>query len=99
MSIVAKRYDSSVPLQHSHDITFNEITASAKSDKLPVKIPEPIQVKMPEPETEPMVPAHITPAPVYNSKSQIVYRDPVCGVKGRTYYIKKGGWRAWRCNR
>jgi hypothetical protein len=25
--------------------------------------------------------------------------DPVCGPRGRTWYVKDNGWKYWRCNR
>jgi hypothetical protein len=25
--------------------------------------------------------------------------DPVCGPRGRTWYVKENGWRYWRCVR
>jgi hypothetical protein len=50
-------------------------------------------------------PVHDAPSrelPARDSRNQQARQsssDPVCGVKGRTWYSKANGWRYWRCNR
>jgi hypothetical protein len=68
-----------------------EVPVPPKADRLPlpaIAAPEP-----PAPAVEPLpfLRAQLEPPKPHS--------DPVCGARGRTWYTKDNGWRAWKCNR
>jgi hypothetical protein len=78
------------------------IVAEGKSDRLLLPAAEPI-VEPPQPQPKPV--AIVAPAAepsiarTLKPPSPREGGDPVCGPRGRTWYVKENGWRFWRCNR
>jgi hypothetical protein len=65
-----------------------------KADRLPLPVaPEP------EPPLLRTDPIPIAVAQLKQLKQPAARADPVCGSRGRTWYTKDNGWRAWKCNR
>jgi hypothetical protein len=71
------------------------IVAEGKSDRLLLPAAEPI-VEPPQPKPVAIVAPAAEPSIALPPKPRA---DPVCGPRGRTWYVKENGWRYWRCVR
>jgi hypothetical protein len=69
------------------------IVADGKSDRLLVEAPAPKPVAIVAPAAEPAIALPLKPPTPREGG------DPVCGPRGRTWYVKENGWRYWRCVR
>jgi hypothetical protein len=75
------------------------IVAEGKSDRLPLPTPAVAELPVEAPAPKPVAIERIAlpvEAPIAPLKPRA---DPVCGPRGRTWYVKENGWRYWRCNR
>jgi hypothetical protein len=70
------------------------IVAEGKADRLPLLSRSTQSAPEPPPDPLPVLRAQLEPPAPPKPRA-----DPVCGVKGRTWYTKDNGWKYWRCNR